>query len=365
MELEFKRDFEAARESWLSFWRGENRRPLIRCVPPKPGVEPVPYPHPYACAFGDVDALVEDALAWAASHEFLADAIPSYQVTFAPDHLAILMGADMQHSTDSGNTNWVEPNITDWASAEIRFRPDGYWWERTAHCIERFRARCDGRLIVYGTHLQGGLDCLAALRGVAELLIDMAERPSEVTAALAAVDRAVDDARTALAEALDVPTYGSMNRFGMYSDRAIDVPQCDVSCMISDEMFAEFEMPSLTHEVEGLSASTYHLDGPDALRHLDAVCSVEKLDMIQWQPGAGNYEKDWSDVYARTDALGKGQILFSFGGFVGEGIKRAWQTFRSRKLYFTLGENAAEGLDRFLEELEGFDKETAGRSQGG
>ena len=42
--LEFKPDFGNARERWSEFWNGTNKRPLVRIVLPKAGVEPVPHP---------------------------------------------------------------------------------------------------------------------------------------------------------------------------------------------------------------------------------------------------------------------------------------------------------------------------------
>ena len=50
MELEFKQNFEECRKNWDRFWAGNNERPMIRAVIPKPGVEPIKHPHPYFCA---------------------------------------------------------------------------------------------------------------------------------------------------------------------------------------------------------------------------------------------------------------------------------------------------------------------------
>jgi len=168
--------------------------------------------------------------------------------------------------------------------------------------------------------------------------------PEKVLDALRRVDRAVDDVRAALAEALDVATYGSLNRFGMYSRGVIDVPQCDASCMIGQEMFERFELPSLAHEVAGLSASIYHLDGPGAIRHLEAICSLEKLDMIQWVPGAGQDDKDWSDLRRRIDELGKGQIYQAGANLGASEIKTVWEIFSSRKLYFQVSADVHDEL---------------------
>ena len=349
MELEFKPDFEHARQRWAQFWRGESTRPLLWAVRPVAGAEPVARPGCYQCAFGDIEPVIEQAIGWAATHEFLDGAIPSYQVTFGPDHFAALLGAKLRHAGGRSSTNWIQPFVADWDDVEIRFQPQGRWWRRTAEVIARFRQRCDGRLIIYGTHLQGGLDCLVALRGAQGVLSDLLDVPEKVLRALRQVDRAVDDVRAALAEALDVPTYGSLNRFGMYSRGAIDVPQCDASCMISSEMFERFALPSLAHEAAGLDASIYHLDGPGAVRHLEALCSLEPLDMIQWVPGAGLEGKDWGDLRRRIDELGKGQIYQS-GNLTASEVKAIWESFSSRKLFFHVRADVHDELKALLPE---------------
>lgn len=333
MELEFKKDVDAVRKRWAAFWRGESPRPLLHALRPKSGVAPVQRPRPYDCAFGELDPIIDQTLAWAATHDFLADTIPSFMITFAPDHFSALLGAEIRRG-GNGQTNWIEPCLESLDDAEIAFQREGRWWRRTVECIERFRARCDGRLVIAGTHLQGGLDCLAALYGTQNLLTDIAMAPRAVLRALGQVDQALADVRAALGEVLDVATWGSLNRFWMYSEGIIDVPQCDVSCMISPEMFDAFERPSLVKELAGTDASIYHLDGPDALQHLTSLCGIDHLDMIQWMPGEGHYEDDWSELNAEIDALGKGQIFQDYYKLTAADIERIWATYRSRKLFF-------------------------------
>ncbi len=308
MELEFRPDFEAIRKRWAAFWCGQSVRPLLHAVRPKSGVTPIGMPRPYDCAFGELDPIIDQALGWASTHEFLGDAIPSFMITFAPDHFAALLGAEIKSSQEH-DTNWVEPCVTSLDDVEIIFQRKGRWWERTLECIEKFRERCDGKLIITGTHLQGSLDCLAAMYGTQPLLLDMAIAFETVRGALEQVDKALAETRVAMAEALDVPTWGSLNRFGMYSSGIIDVPQCDLSCMISPDMFDNFERPSLTKEIAGTEASLYHLDGRDALRHLESLCAIDRLDMIQWMPGGGYYDDDWSELNSRIDSAWQGPDL--------------------------------------------------------
>jgi hypothetical protein len=81
---------------------------------------------------------------------------------------------------------------------------------------------------------------------------------------------------------------------------------CDFICMISPKMFQDAILPSLYAEIQWLDHSIYHLDGPGALRHLDALLDLPELDGIQWVFGAGNEPaRKWIDVYKRIQAAGK------------------------------------------------------------
>lgn len=321
---------------------------MLHAVAPKTGIAPVSKPRPYDCAFGDLDPIIEQALAWASTHDFLGDAVPYLMVTLAPDHFAALLGAEI-HRNQAGGTNWVEPCLTTLDDADIRFQRDGRWWRRTVECVEKFRARCDGKIIITGTHLQGGLDCLTALYGTQNLLLDLAIAPELVHRALGQIDTAVCEVRKAMSDLLDIPRWGSLNRFGMYSTGIIDVPQCDVSCMVSPAMFNEFELPHLAREIDSTDASLYHLDGPGAVQHLDSLCSIDKLDMVQWMPGEGHYDDDHTALNARIDALGKGQIFQPYYRLSESDITRTWETFRSRKLYFMLDAESCINLSNDYE----------------
>jgi len=148
----------------------------------------MPCPRSYECTFGDPAPVIDKVLVWASTHDFLGDAIPSFRVSFAADHFAALLGADLKFDAHSPNTVWTVPIIKDYGDTDIQFLPNGYWWQRTVEVIRAFRAKCDGKLIISGCHLQGGLDCLAALRGLSELLLDLMDRPEEVKETLRRIE---------------------------------------------------------------------------------------------------------------------------------------------------------------------------------
>jgi 5-methyltetrahydrofolate--homocysteine methyltransferase len=348
MKLEFKVNFGAAAGQWDRFWRGENTRPSVSAILPMPGVTPVDKPEYAAGAREDFEPVIDRLLAWAETHLFLADAIPHYYLEFSADHFAALLGADLKF-IDSGPGGWAVPFVRDLSRAEIRFDRDGYWWQRTVSFAEALRARCDGKLLIASPTLVANADALAAVYGSERLLLAMVDQPDAVHGALAQIDRAHEEILDAFGELFDYARFGSINRHGMYCAGRINVPQCDFSCTISPGMFREFVVPYLTREMERLDAAEYHLDGPDAIEHLEALCEIDALDLIQWVAGAGRGEQqDWTALFDRIDALGKGQLR---GGSPGV-VKEIWQTYNSRKIYFNLVARSQSEVEDCLAELE-------------
>lgn len=333
MQLDLKPDFDRARAHWDRFWRGEGTdRPPIRIVLPKPGSVVPLAPHPYAVPHGDLEQAAVQTLAWAAAQDWLGEAVPGCLITFAPDHFAMLLGAEMTYDDGSHSgtpTVWIQPFLEEY-DTPIRFRPECRWWERTVHCIRSFRRVCDGHLVVAGPNLQGGLDALAAIRGPERLLMDLLDCPADVHRALAQIDRALVEVRAALAAELDLARWGSVTRHGTYGSGLVDVPQCDFSAMIGGEAFREFELPSLTRECAGAQGNLYHLDGKEAVHHLPALATIPHIHTIQWQPGAAGAGQDWSALFRRIDELGLGQMR---SGPRAE-LRRLWGELRQRQRFY-------------------------------
>jgi hypothetical protein len=81
--------------------------------------------------------------------------------------------------------------------------------------------------------------------------------------------------------------------------------------MISDKMFEEYFLPGIVRECRHMDRCIYHLDGPQALRFLDALLAVPEIHAIQWVAGAGyDYWADWIEVFQRIQTAGKSFIAY-------------------------------------------------------
>jgi 5-methyltetrahydrofolate--homocysteine methyltransferase len=91
--------------------------------------------------------------------------------------------------------------------------------------------------------------------------------------------------------------------------------QCDFSAFLSPKWFKRFALPDIISQAEQLDYCMYHLDGPDALKHLDDILSVPSITGIQWVPGAGrelNCDDHWMPIYKKIQAAEKNLIIDFF-----------------------------------------------------
>ena len=60
--------------------------------------------------------------------------------------------------------------------------------------------------------------------------------------------------------------------------------QCDLSYMISPQMFGRFVLPELAASCRRLGNPAYHLDGPGEIPHVDMLLSIPELRAMQYVP---------------------------------------------------------------------------------
>jgi hypothetical protein len=97
--------------------------------------------------------------------------------------------------------------------------------------------------------------------------------------------------------------------------------------------------------------SIYHLDGPDACRHLPRLLELDRLDCIQWIQGEGNpYPSKWLDTLQRIADAGKLMQFCYFPGHAGdadvfEEIEILCSAFNPSRLFFWIVTDSIEKAD--------------------
>ena len=312
MELLYKPDYETSLQRFEAFWHREIiDRPPVSIAMRKSGA-PVVMPREYASfeeQWLDIDGRVADMDAQMAGTDYLYDSLPIAWPNLGPEIFSAWCGCGYRYGKD---TTWSEPIIQDWETDFDKTRLDMNhplfikMIEFTQKLIDAGR----GKFIVGLTDLHPGGDHLAALRDPQNLAMDMLDEPEYVKKAL---ERSMPEYYAAYGVFYNMIRAAGMpatSWIPIVHEGTFYIPSNDFSCMVSNEMFEEFFLPGIAQECKFYDRSIYHLDGPDALRHLDSLLSIPELDAIQWVPGAGNegYER-WISVYQRIQRAKKGIYL--------------------------------------------------------
>jgi len=306
--LKWKADWETAKANLIEWW---GRKGLALCLmsPRRVALEQLSKP----AAPADVTSrwLDADYRRRCAEYEmvntcYFAEAFPYFDVYVGPGSTATFLGSEPHFAP---NTVWYEPCISDPAGCgPIRFDPAGKWFQAHLAITQEGLSRADGRYIVGIPDLVENLDILAAMRGNEELLMDLIERPTWIAGKLEEINQAYFEAFDALYKLIRADGGNVYCAFRIWGPGKTAKVQCDISCMISPQAFNELCLPPLREQCRWLDYSMYHLDGEEALGHLDSLLSIDELDAIEWTPNThrpSGGSGEWYGLYKRIKQAGK------------------------------------------------------------
>ncbi len=316
--LLYRPDWEDARQRLTTWWNGGDiGRPAMNITAPREtpheDIAALPEPAGWITYYStrNLPYRVNLALRSCLHTDYFAEAEPAYSSgDLAPNCLALYLGCRGLETPDSV---WCVPFIDDPERYQFGYDPDSFYWQFTLDATRQVRAQATGKFLDQFPDLIEGLDTLAAMRGTQRLLQDLIDRPAWVHKSLRAITDLYFRYYDVLYDLIRDEVGGSC--FWIWAPGRLTKLQCDFSPMISPAMFNEFMLPILTEMTERVSYSLYHWDGPGALVHTDALLSIPRLSMIQWQPGAGNepqwHQRWWPTFHKLLDA---GKKLIIGGG---------------------------------------------------
>jgi len=241
---------------------------------------------------------------------FPLDVLPSASADLGPGSLALYCGSEPDWAE---TTVWFHPC---WENVEepetlppLRFDPSHPWWKKTEAILRACAEKARGKYLVGCPDMIENIDVLSSLRGAQTLLIDMLERPEWVEQKVREINQVWFEVYQKTYDIIKQPDGSSaFGAFYVWSPGKVAKVQCDASAMFSADMYRRFVVPALTEQCAWLDNSIYHLDGTQAVHHLDALLEIEPLDAIEWTPQAGietGGHKRWHDMYKRILAAGK------------------------------------------------------------
>jgi hypothetical protein len=264
----------------------------------------------------DVDFQVGNALAGLEAHPCLGDSVPCWMPNVGPDLTSTLFGAELVFGE---NTSWCQHNVHETAGWErfIATPPDfdNPYWKTIDAMITQAAERFAGRFYVAVPDLHGSFDMLAGLRGPENLCLDLVDDPELVRRASLHAARAYVEAYDRFYRRLTALGQPSTTWCSYLHRGPAYIPSCDFWCLVSKEIGQDLIRPSIEMEMTGLERTIFHLDGPQALQHLDTMLQLPGLNAVQWVFGAGHGNaSQWLDVYRHCRHAGKAvQILADDG----------------------------------------------------
>lgn len=326
--MKFQNQNDKLVDRFEDWWRRDNKGlPLMWVVARRDGPRiPFPAPKDDEDRYIGLDLKLGQTIANLKNNLYLADSYAQASSSIGPGSLAVYLGSKPVFTP---NTVWYEPCIKDITNRQpIKFDPNGYWFKKHFDVLKELKkAAGNNDYIVNFPDLVENIDILAALRGTEELLIDMIDEPEAVSQALDEIYETYFPCYDLLYDALKTSEgVSSFYCFCVIGRGKVAKVQCDFSAMISPEHYRKFVLPTMKKQVKRLNHSVYHLDGPDAVRHLPAIMEIEELDALQWTAGAGKPDGAapcWYNIYDQVAAAGKCLWVQIYEGNVDNWINRA------------------------------------------
>ena len=145
-----------------------------------------------------------------------------------------------------------------------------------------------------------------------DLLMDFYDEPEAVQYAAGLVVDCLRDSTRKIYDVVRENNHGGSTHswMNLYSPGCVMQLQCDMSVMLSTDIYERFIMKELRDSLDFLDHAAYHVDGQEQIRHLDLLLSLDKLNMLQWTQVASQPPVTaFIPQLKKIQAAGKGLVL--------------------------------------------------------
>ena len=369
----YKVTMEAAKEKFRNYWAHKNTgRPLMCVIARRPEVEqysdgtPVEggyldqicqgkyYNMPEDLKWKDMEdkyqnpqRIVDRYRYFCQTHAFLGESFPNLNIDFGPGSLASYLGSEIGFKED---TVWFNKCLDGWDGVpKLTFDPENKWFKKHLQLAKDCQALAGDDFYVDMPDLMENIDVLASLRGAQDILFDLLDEPEMIGERIQEVtdiyyeyyDRFYDVIK-------DEEGGNAYTVFQIWGPGRTVKLQCDFSAMMSPEDFRKYIQPSLRSQSENVDHVLYHLDGPAAIKHMDALMEIDGIDALQWTSGDAGPDgtlPDWDVIYDKAIAAGKSIWVKVYSGEFEDWIRnvdRIVKKYGSHSLFLLFPEMSME-----------------------
>lgn len=369
----YKVNMEAAKEKFRNYWAHKNTgRPLMCVIARRPEVEqysdgtPVEggyldqicqgkyYNMPEELKWKDMEdkyqnpqRIVDRYRYFCQTHAFLGESFPNLNIDFGPGSLASYLGSEIGFKED---TVWFNKCLDGWDGVpKLTFDPENKWFKKHLQLAKDCQALAGDDFYVDMPDLMENIDVLASLRGAQDILFDLLDEPEMIGERIQEVtdiyyeyyDRFYDVIK-------DEEGGNAYTVFQIWGPGRTVKLQCDFSAMMPPEDFRKYIQPSLRTQSENVDHVLYHLDGPAAIKHMDALMEIDGIDALQWTSGDAGPDgtlPDWDVIYDKAIAAGKSIWVKVYSGEFEDWIRnvdRIVKKYGSHSLFLLFPEMSME-----------------------
>ena len=233
--------------------------------------------------------------------------VPSIRPNPGVVELSAYLGANLEFQE---HTVWYRPTLDDTEKwPQPSFDPENKWFKKMLEMMEILAPMAAGKYAVGFSGISPNLDVLAELRGTGEIMMDLIRNPNWIHEKLLEIEEVYYKVYDRMYDIIKLPDGSSYYApFMVWGPGKTAQLQCDAMLMVSPDMFDEFIAPGLKRVSEWLDNTIYHVDGPDALMHLDKVLAIDSIAAIEFTPGAGQPQggdQNWWNYYHQILDAGK------------------------------------------------------------
>lgn len=360
--MEYKKDWEATKQRFEDYWKGENTgRPIMRVTGVKPGHYPFKVPDEIRSKnmeekYMNAESIVKRFRYYCETHEFLGESFPNLNADFGPGSVAGYLGSEIKFKD---NTVWFESCVDDWADyPELKFDPENKWFKKHIQLFDDCKKLIGDDFPIAIPDLMENVDVLASLRGAQDLLYDMIDDEEEVIKRVQQVTDCYQQYYDAFYKYAQYEGGSAYTVFQIFGSGKTQKLQCDYSALLSPDYFRTFVLDSLKQATEKLDHVLYHLDGPEAIKHMDALMEVEGIDSLQWTSGDhgpdGTLEQ-WDEIYDKARAAGKQLWVKVYSGEFKDWLRntdRIVKKYGSKGLYLFFNDMPLEQAEELMDYAE-------------
>ena len=369
----YKLNWAETKEKFANYWQHKNTgRPLMCVIARRPEVEqfsdgtPVEggyldqicqgkyYNMPKELYWKDMEDKYQNAERIVAryryfcdTHAFLGESFPNLNIDFGPGSTAAYLGSDIGFKED---TVWFKKCLDGWNGVpKLTFDPENKWFKKHLQLAKDCRALAKDDFYVDMPDLMENIDVLASLRGAQDTLFDLLDEPEKVGKRIQEVTDVYYEYYDRFYDVIkDKDGGNAYTVFQIWGPGRTVKLQCDFSAMMAPEDFRKYIQPSLRTQSENVDHVLYHLDGPAAIKHMDALMEIEGIDALQWTSGDAGPDgtlPDWDVIYDKAIAAGKSIWVKVYSGEFEDWIRnvdRIVKKYGSHSLFLLFPEMSME-----------------------